>query len=109
MPLFNKLDQFAFAEHRILQVEPGEFILVRQTRSLSLPQDPVVKRTVVFEFKGTERMRHSLQSVTQAVGEIVHRVDAPGVTRALMRNLADPVKGWVTHVDVWCSHIDPGP
>ena len=51
-------------------------------------------------------MRHPLQCIAQAVGEIIHRVDAPGVSGSVVGNLADPVEGRVTHMDVGRRHID---
>lgn len=42
------------------------------------------------KFEGAERVSDSFESVGDAVGEIVHGVDAPLVAGHLVRGLADP-------------------
>ena len=58
----------------------------------SCVEEPVVERPVVLELQRADRVRDALDRVRLAVREVVHRVDAPRVARAVVRGLADPVQ-----------------
>ncbi|MCY1225824.1 hypothetical protein D9M72_380320 [compost metagenome] len=51
-------------------------------------------------------MRDVLQRVRDAVGEVVHRVDAPLVARAVVMGMADAVEHRVAHHDIGRGHVD---
>src|SRR5207244_8828463 len=53
-----------------------------------------------------DRVGDALDRVRLAVGPVVHGVDAPGVTRAVMRGLADAVHDRIAQVDVARGHVD---
>ena len=46
----DELEEFSLAEHRVAQVEPGEFNLPRVVDAERI-EVPVIQRTVVFEFQ----------------------------------------------------------
>ena len=49
-----------------------------------------------------------LDGVALAVGEVVHRVDAPLVARAVVGGVLDAVEERVAHHHVGMRHVDPG-
>ena len=61
---------------------------------------------MVLELQRAERVGHPLDGVREAVGVVVHRVDAPGIGGPMVVGVADPVDGGVPHVDVARSHVD---
>ena len=101
----HKLDKLAFGKHRIGKVETGKFSLLGMVDVQRL-QHPVVQLPVVHELQGTERMRDTLYGVAQGMREIVHRIDAPLVTGAVMRGMAYPVQGGITHDQIGRRHVD---
>ena len=54
-------------------------------------------------------MRDALQRVGQAVREIIHGIDAPGIARAVVLGVADAVERGVAHDQVGRGHVDLGP
>ena len=73
-----------------------------------LVEVPVVQRPVVLVLQRADRMRDAFDRVRLAVGEVVHRVDAPGLARPVMRHLADPVHRGIAQVEVRRGHVDLG-
>jgi hypothetical protein len=67
------------------------------------------KRPVVFELQGAQAVGDALDAVRQAVGEVVHGIDAPAVAGAVVAGLADAVQGGVAHDQVGMGHVDLGP
>ena len=61
-----------------------------------------------FVFEGTERMGDAFFCIGERVGEVVHRVDAPVVLRAVVVVAADAVHHRVAHEQVRVSHVDLG-
>ena len=61
---------------------------------------PVIQRPMVFKFKRAQRMRDTFQRVLDRVRKIVHRVDAPRRSRAMMRHMIDAVNHRITHIEV---------
>ena len=88
------------------QVEPGELVLVRARGHRQVVDEPVVERPVVLELQRADRVRDALDGVRLAVGEVVGRVDAPGVARAGVLGVKDPVQDRVAQVDVRGGHVD---
>ena len=58
------------------------------------------------ELKSADRVGDVLYGVALAVGEVVHRVDAPLVARAVVRSVLDAVKNRVAEHHVRGSHVD---
>ena len=82
------------------EVEPGELVLARARGHRQVVDEPVVERPVVLELQRADRVGDALDGVGLAVGEVVGRVDAPGVARARMLRVEDPVQDRVAQVDV---------
>ncbi|MPN29030.1 hypothetical protein SDC9_176478 [bioreactor metagenome] len=61
---------------------------------------------MVFKFQRTKGMRHIFSRITKRMREVVHRVDAPFITRLMMGNVRDAVNNRVTHVDVGGGHVN---
>ena len=71
-------------------------------------EQPVVKRSLVFELERGDRMGDLLQRVLDRMCIGVHRVDTPLVAGVVVRGSANPVQRRVTHVDVGAGHVNPG-
>ena len=71
-----------------------------------LLHDPVVQRPVVLKLQRAQGMRHALKGILQRVGKVIHRVDAPFVTRIVMCHVGDAVDYGISHVHVRGSHVD---
>src|SRR5690606_31139061 len=63
---------------------------------------------VVLELQGTERVGNAFQRIADAVGEVVHRVDAPLAAGLVVIGKLNAVQHRVTHHDKRRSHIDFG-
>ena len=103
-----QLKQPALAQHRVSEIEASEFNLLRMM-NIELIEKPVVKRSVIFEFQRTDRMRDSLDRIRLPVGEVVSRINAPFVARAVMRRVKDSVHDRIAHVQVRRGHVDLRP
>ena len=75
MAAAHQFGQHALRQHRVSQIEPGEFVLMRLRRHRQLVEEPVVERPVILEFQRANRMRDALDGIGLAVGEIVARID----------------------------------
>ena len=90
------------------QVEAGELNLLRAVDA-ELLQKPVIQRAVSLEFQSADGMGDALDGVGLPVGEIVHRIDLPGVAGAVVAGFEDAVEHRVAQVEVGRGHIDFGP
>src|SRR5678815_1134737 len=52
--------------------------------------------------------RDVLDGVREGMREVVHRVDAPAVARAMMARVPDTIEHGVTHVQIRRGHVDLG-
>src|SRR5262249_46910790 len=95
----HQLQQLALAHHRVGEVQPGELDLLRGVDT-EFTDVPVVQRAVVLELQRANRMRDALDGVRLAVGEVVHRVDAPLVADVRVRGVQDAVHDRVAQVEV---------
>src|SRR3954454_316117 len=59
-----------------------------------------------FEFQGADGVRNSLDVITQAMSEIVHRINTPLIAGMMMLRVANAVKHRIAQPDVWRSHVD---
>ena len=103
---FHQAAQVALAHHRAGDVQPGEFNLPRRMFKPGLLHHPVVQRAVDFVFQRAQRVRDALDRVLNGMLEIVHRVDAPLIARAVVVVAQDAVHGGVAHEHVGRSHIN---
>ena len=69
---------------------------------------PVIQRAVIFKLQRAKRVRDALNGISQRMGVIIHRVDAPFAARAVMFLVQDAVHRRVAHIDVGGRHVDPG-
>ena len=109
MVVLHQLQQLALAQHGVGQVESRELDLLRVALDVGVVQHPVVERTVVFELQRAQRVGDALEGVGQTVREVVHRVDAPRIARAMVRDAPDAIKGRVAQIEVGRGHVDLGP
>ena len=107
--LHDQLDQPSLAQDRVAQVETGELDLLRMIFHSQLVQKPIVQGAVVLEFQGADRVGNPLNGIREAMGKVVHRVDAPLIAGPVVRRPFDPVYDRVAHHDVRRGHIDLGP
>lgn len=61
-----------------------------------------------LKFQCAERVGDAFDGVAQAVGEVIHWVDWPGVSGAVVVHAPDPIQGRVSHVYVGGRHVDFG-
>ena len=78
---------------------------MRHVRHVDVVYEPVVERPVVLELERAYRVRDALDGVLVAVREVVHRVDAPFRSGAVMLALEYSVDDWVAHVEVFARHV----
>src|SRR5260370_16433930 len=69
---------------------------------------PVVKRTMVLEFEGADRMGDPLDRVRLAMREIIGRVDAPSAAGTRMGGVQYAVQYRVAQVHISRGHVDLG-
>ena len=108
-PVQDQLLDITLAGNDIGQEHLGKFDLSGGMGILRLPDDPVIKRPVIFEFQGTDGMGNAFDGVLDRMGEIVHGIDAPLVARIVMGHMSHAVDDRITHIDIAAGHIDPGP
>ncbi len=108
-PFGHELDELALAEDGVGKVEAGELDLSRMARDGQVVEHPVVKRPVVLELQRADGVRHPFQGVRDAMGVVVHRVDAPGVARAVVGDVLDAVEDRVAQHHIGALHVDLGP
>ena len=102
------MQQLPLAQHGVGEVKPGELDLPRTARHDKLVEKPVVERTVILEFKGADGMGDPLDGVADAMGEVVHGVNAPRIAGAVVLRMQDTVDHRVPQVEIRGSHVDLG-
>ena len=68
--------------------------------------EPVIEGTVDVELQGADGVRDMLDGIALAVGEVVHRIDAPLVAGAVMVRELDAVQQRVAEHHVGMGHVD---
>ncbi len=104
----HQFGEHALRQHRMGQIEPGEFVLVRVRGHRQVFQKPVVKRPVILEFQRADGMGDAFDGVRLTVGEIVARINAPGFAGARMLGMQDAVEHRVAQIDIARRHVDLG-
>jgi len=105
-PAFHELDESSLAEDRVGEIQAGELYLSGFGTLYELLHEPVVQGPVVLELQGAYGMGDLLDGIGKAVGEVVHGIDDPLVTDAIMTGALDPVDDGVAHGDVGRCHVD---
>ena len=75
-------------------------------RQTEIFQHPIVERTVVDKLKGADAVRDALEVITEAVGVVVERVNAPLVAGVVVSGMADAVEQRVAQPHVGRAHVD---
>ncbi len=107
MVFLYKLQELTFAHDRVGDVEAGKFNLLGAVE-IELGEDPVVEGAVDFEFEGAEGVGDAFDGVFDAVGEVVHGIDAVGITGVVVGGVFDAVDGGIAEVEVGGGHVDFG-
>jgi hypothetical protein len=108
--LLHQEQQLALAHHGVGQGQARELDLLRPVLQRSAVLDePVVELSVVLELQGADRVGDAFDGVRQGVGEVVERVEAPGVAGGLVAGVANAVERRIPHLHVGRGHVDLGP
>ena len=108
MPLLDELAQFALARDRSREIQPGKLDLTRplsRRKSEGLEQ-PVIEGAMFLELKCAQRVRNALNRVRERMSEVIHRVDAPRVSRPVMRHVRNAIDDRIAHDEIRRGHID---
>ena len=66
-------------------------------------QHPFIERAIVFKLQGTQRVGNPLNGVGYTMRKVVHRVDTPLVSGAMMRHFANAIERGVSHRAHWAK------
>ncbi|MNL23162.1 hypothetical protein D3C87_1445310 [compost metagenome] len=91
--------QLTLGHHGVFQIQTREFVLTRMHRDGDVIQNPIVQTTVVLELQRTQRVRNAFQRIADAVGEVVHRVDAPLVASLVVLGKFNAIQHRIAHHD----------
>ena len=102
--------QLALARDHVRDIETRELDLPRARVLVEVQgfQEPIVEGPVILELQRAQGMRDLLDGVRQRMREIVHRIDAPGIARAVMHGVRDAVDDGIAHRDVRRRHVNLG-
>ena len=64
---------------------------------------------MVLELQRTDRVCHPFDRIALAMCEIIHRVNAPLVTRTVMRRTENAIHHRIAEIQIIGGHIDLGP
>ncbi len=101
----DQLAQFALAHHCMGQVEAGKLNLLWM-EDFKFVEKPVIERTVVLILQRAHRMGDALQRIGLPMCEVIHGIDAPLVTGAVMFSVQDAIHDRVAHVHIGRGHVD---
>ena len=105
----NQLLQETLAHHRVAQIKPGEFDLLRPGLGLQLFEKPLVERAMILEFHRANGMGDPLDVIGLSVGPVVGWIDGPGIARTVVGFAPDAVEHRVAHVQVRGGHFNLRP
>ena len=80
--------------------QASELILSGSRWHREVVKEPVVKKSVVLELEGAQRVAHPFDGVALAVREVIARVDVPSRAGARMAGVENPVDDGVAQVEV---------
>ena len=63
-------------------------------------QNPIIRFSAGFKLERTNGVINVFEGITNSVGVIVVRIDAPSVSRMRMRGVSDSVGDQIVHVGV---------
>ncbi len=67
---------------------------------------PIVKRSVHFEFQRANRVRNPFDVIAERVRPVVHRINAPLVTGAMMGCVPNTVQHRIAQPDIGRVHVN---
>ena len=100
--------ELTLRHHGIFQIQARKFVLARVNRNGDVVQHPVIQATVVLEFQRTQRVSNAFQRIADAVGEVIHRVDAPLAAGLVMIGKLNAIDNRIAHYNKGRCHIDFG-
>ena len=104
--LVDELLELALAHHRVVEIEPREFVLSRRRGHGQIAQIPLVQRAMIFELERAEGMRHAFDGIGLSVRKVVRRIDLPFVAGLVMVRMPNAIHRGVTQIDVRRGHVD---
>ena len=104
--LGHQLIQLTLGHHGVFEVEAREFILARMHGDADVIQHPIVQAAVILELESTQRVGDPFQRIADAVGKVVHRVDAPLASGLVMVGKLNAVQHRIAHHDKRRGHVD---
>ena len=106
MVFFHQTAQLAFAHDGVVHIQTCELDLTR-FEDPKLVEEPFIERTVIFVLERTQRVGDPFHRIVLTMRPIVHGVDLPLITCAVMRRVVDDaIHCRVTHIDIGMRHID---
>ena len=94
----DQFHEFALTRHGIGHIQTSKLNLLWMALDLILQliQDPVIEGSVVLELQCADGVCDPLKGIRDAVGIVIHRVDAPPVTGTVVVGTTDAVDDRVT-------------
>ncbi len=106
MSLLHQFHKLSLAHDCVTEIETGKLNLLRVTIAIQFIKKPVIQWAVVLKFESADRMRDPLHGIRKAMGEIVHRVDAPLVACPVVCCPQNAVYDRITHIQVAGCHVN---
>lgn len=104
--LLHQLFKITLGHHRVGDGKPRKLYLAGFGGKSEIDAHPVVKGTMILEFEGAKGMRDALHIVADRVRVIVHGIDAPRISRAVMGAAQNAVNDGIAEIHVRRRHID---
>ncbi len=101
----NQLYKFAFAHDSIGHVKTGKLNLLGM-ENVQLIQEPVIQRPVVFKLNRAQGMGDALQGIGLPVRPVIHGINAPAITCAVMALMQDAVHDRIPHIHIGMGHVN---
>ena len=103
------MEELALAHDGVAEAEAGELVLMgKGPGQIEALQEPIVEGAVDFEFEGADAVGDAFQVVAEAMGEIVHGINAPFGAGVMVLGVADAVDDGVAQPDVGGGHVNFG-
>ncbi len=103
---FDQRAELALTHDRVVDAQSRELDLARLRGQGDVVAHPVVQRSVILELEAAQAVGDVLHRVLDGVGKVIHRVDAPLVTGAVMVQAVDAVDDRIAHVEVARREVD---
>lgn len=107
MVFLHELEELAFAHDGVGDVEAGKFDLLGAVE-VELGENPFVEGAVYFKLECAEGVGDAFDGVFDAVGEVVHGVDAVAVAGVVVGGVFDAIDGGIAEMEVGGGHVDFG-